>query len=145
MLREIAHPQPCKIALLSIGTIARACAEAADAMAAGGLEVTHADMRFVKPLDLALLGRIAMSHDALITVEENACAGGFGAAVAEGLSVLGIQRRQVMIGVADQWVEHGATGELLKRIGLDAAGIQQAIRNVSEEILGHPQVAEFAE
>ena len=74
------------VALVGIGTGVGIAREAADLLAADGLQPTLVDARFVKPLDTALLDRLAATHDRIVTVEENVLAGGFGSAVAEYLS-----------------------------------------------------------
>jgi len=97
--------------------------------AAGNLDATVADMRFVKPLDTELIRQLAETHERLVTVEENVVMGGAGAAVAEALAAMNIVRPILHLGLPDRFVEHGDTAVLLARCGLDAAGIEAAIRN----------------
>ncbi len=91
------------------------------------LDATVADMRFVKPLDLDLVRQLAETHDRLVTVEENVVMGGAGAAVAEALAGMGLNKAMLHLGLPDRFVEHGDPGVLLRRCGLDAAGIESAI------------------
>jgi 1-deoxy-D-xylulose-5-phosphate synthase len=91
------------------------------------LDATVADMRFVKPLDLDLVRQLAETHDRLVTVEENVVMGGAGAAVAEALAGMGLNKAILHLGLPDRFVEHGDPGVLLRRCGLDAAGIESAI------------------
>ena len=116
-----------EIAILAFGaplTVALATAEALDA--------TVVDMRFVKPLDTALIATLAASHALFVTVEENVIAGGAGSAVLEYLATLNMSQNtmpQVLqLGVPDCFIEHGTPTELLQLCGLDAAGIERQIR-----------------
>ncbi|OFZ96881.1 MAG: 1-deoxy-D-xylulose-5-phosphate synthase, partial [Betaproteobacteria bacterium RBG_19FT_COMBO_58_11] len=102
-----------KIALLAFGSMVHPALQAADE-----LNATVADMRFVKPLDEALIKQLALSHDVLVTVEENVIQGGAGSAVAECLAKLGIEKRLVLLGLPDRFVEHGDPTLLLASCGL---------------------------
>ncbi|SDS99212.1 1-deoxy-D-xylulose-5-phosphate synthase [Pseudomonas oryzae] len=92
------------------------------------LDATVVDMRFVKPLDEALLRELAASHELLVTVEENAIMGGAGSAVAEFLAREAIVRPLLQLGLPDCYVEHAKPAEMLAECGLDAAGIETAVR-----------------
>ena len=92
------------------------------------LDATVANMRFVKPLDVELLKRLAATHDALVTVEEGSIMGGAGAAVAEAMAAAGIVKPLLNLGLPDQFIDHGDAGKLLALCGLDAAGIAASIR-----------------
>jgi len=96
--------------------------------AAGSLDASVADMRFVKPLDVNLLRELAQSHRLLVTLEENAVAGGAGAGVAEALAELGIQVPILHLGLPDRFIEHGDVSTMLADCGLDPAGIERAVR-----------------
>jgi len=87
-----------------------------------------ADMRFVKPLDLDMLRELAQNHRLLVTLEENAVAGGAGAGVAEALAMLGIATPVLHLGLPDSFIEHGDPAAMLASCGLDAAGIEHAVR-----------------
>ena len=98
------------------------------ALAAGeNLNATVANMRFVKPLDVALVTELARSHDAIVTVEEGCTMGGAGSAVLEALQAAGIEIPVLVLGLPDAFVEHGDPGKLLAMCGLDAAGIEQSV------------------
>jgi 1-deoxy-D-xylulose-5-phosphate synthase len=86
-------------------------------------------MRFVKPIDEALIAELAESHEFLVTVEENTTQGGAGSAVAEVLCARGIATPLLMLGLPDRFIDHGDPGHLLKLCGLDADGIAQSIRH----------------
>jgi 1-deoxy-D-xylulose-5-phosphate synthase len=87
-----------------------------------------ADMRFVKPLDLAMLRQLAHSHRLLVTLEENAVAGGAGAGVAEALAELGLVVPILHLGLPDTYIEHGDHATMLAGCGLDAVGIETRVR-----------------
>ncbi len=92
------------------------------------LDASHLNMRSVKPLDRDAVLAAAADHDLLVTLEENVVAGGAGSAVAELLAAEGIQAPLLQLGLPDAFVEHGKPAELLADCGLDAAGIEAAIR-----------------
>jgi len=117
-----------RIAILAFGAMLKPALEAAEA-----LDATVANMRFVKPLDLELVRQLAASHELLVTVEEHQVMGGAGSAVCEALNGLGIERRVLLLGLPDRFIDHGDPAKLLSSVGLDAAGIQEAIRNVISE------------
>ena len=96
--------------------------------AAEALDASVADMRFVKPLDGDLLRELAQSHRLLVTLEENAVAGGAGAGVAEVLAALGITTPVLQLGLPDTCIEHGDPARMLADCGLDAAGIERTVR-----------------
>ena len=111
-----------RVAILAFGSMVT------PALAVGEeLDATVVNMRFVKPLDEALLCDLALSHDLIVTVEENVIAGGAGSACAEALTAAGIEIPLLMLGLPDRFVDHGDPGKLLAQEGLDAAGIRKAI------------------
>ncbi|WP_323144975.1 1-deoxy-D-xylulose-5-phosphate synthase [Massilia phyllosphaerae] len=110
-------------AILAFGTPLAASLEAGAELGA-----TVANMRFIKPLDVDLVVRLACTHARLVTVEEGAVMGGASAAVAEALAAAGIARPLLTLGLPDRFIEHGDTAALLAAAGLDAAGIAAAIR-----------------
>jgi 1-deoxy-D-xylulose-5-phosphate synthase len=91
------------------------------------LDASVVDMRFVKPLDEALVIEMAGSHDLLVTVEENAIMGGAGAAVSEFLARENILKSVLHLGLPDAYVEHAKPTQMLAECGLDAAGIEASI------------------
>jgi 1-deoxy-D-xylulose-5-phosphate synthase len=111
-----------RIAILAFGTLLYPAMQAAER-----LDATVANMRFVKPLDVALVTELARSHDAIVTVEEGCTMGGAGSAVMEALHAAGIQVPVLTLGLPDQFIEHGDPAKLLAQCGLDAAGIEQSV------------------
>ncbi|HGM7185094.1 TPA: 1-deoxy-D-xylulose-5-phosphate synthase [Pseudomonas aeruginosa] len=112
-----------RVALLVFGV------QLAEAMkVAESLDATVVDMRFVKPLDEALVRELAGSHELLVTIEENAVMGGAGSAVGEFLASEGLEFPLLQLGLPDYYVEHAKPSEMLAECGLDAAGIEKAVR-----------------
>lgn len=112
-----------KVAILSFGTLLGEARQVADK-----LNATLVDMRFVKPLDEALILEMAASHDMLVTLEENAVMGGAGSGVNE---LLMAQRRPLPvlnIGLPDYFIPQGSQEEMRAELLLDAVGIEQRIR-----------------
>ncbi|MCV4273947.1 1-deoxy-D-xylulose-5-phosphate synthase [Pseudomonas capsici] len=111
-----------RVAMLVFGV------QLADALeVAEKLDATVIDMRFVKPLDEALIRETAASHDLLVTIEENAIMGGAGAAVSEFLARENILKSVLHLGLPDIYVEHAKPAQMLAECGLDAEGIEAAI------------------
>ena len=112
-----------KVALLVFGV------QLAEALKVGAaLDATVVDMRFVKPLDEALLRELAASHELLVSVEENSVMGGAGSAVSEFLARENLLKPILHLGLPDRYVEHAKPAQMLAECGLDAAGIETAIR-----------------
>jgi 1-deoxy-D-xylulose-5-phosphate synthase len=128
--RESACPPGARIAILAFGSMVQPALAAA-----GPLDATVANMRFVKPLDAELVERLARSHDALVTVEENVVAGGAGSGCAELLAELGVEVPLLLLGLPDRFIDHGDTHQLLAGAGLDAAGIERAVRTRFADVL----------
>jgi 1-deoxy-D-xylulose-5-phosphate synthase len=98
-------------------------------VAAGAeLGASVANMRFIKPLDVELVLRLAREHEQLVTVEEGTIMGGAGAAVAEALAAAGVVKPVLMLGLPDRFIQHGDPAALLAGAGLDAKGIAASIR-----------------
>ncbi|CAN7574862.1 1-deoxy-D-xylulose-5-phosphate synthase [Acidovorax sp. LjRoot117] len=112
-----------RIAILAFGTLLYPALQAGEA-----LDATVANMRWAKPIDEALLRDVAERHDVLVTLEEGAIQGGAGSAVTEALNAMGIVRPVLQLGLPDVFIEHGDPAKLLALQGLDAAGIERAIR-----------------
>ncbi|HXO64607.1 MAG TPA: 1-deoxy-D-xylulose-5-phosphate synthase [Steroidobacteraceae bacterium] len=110
------------LALLAFGALVAPAQQIAEA-----LDATLVNMRFIKPLDETLLLALARRHRALVTIEENAVAGGAGSAVGELLAAEGLQLPLLQLGIPDRFIEHGSRGSCLKAAGLDAAGLTGSI------------------
>ncbi len=111
-----------RIALLAFGSLLGVALDVGEA-----LDATVANMRFVKPLDEALVAELAANHELLVTVEENAVIGGAGAEVSRVVDGLADRPRVLRLGLPDRFVDHGDQSKLLASVGLDKAGILAAI------------------
>lgn len=117
-----------KIAICAFGSMVMPALAAAEE-----LDATVADMRFVKPLDEALILELADSHDVIVTVEENAIQGGAGAAVLEFLSAQHRVQPTLILGLPDEFIDHGDPGQMLADCGLDRAGLLRSIRSFCDD------------
>ena len=112
-----------RIAILAFGSMLQPALTAGEA-----LDATVVNMRFVKPLDVDLLVRLASQHSAFVTVEENVVAGGAGSAVSEALIAAGTTVPILHLGLPDRFPDHGDPAEILRECGLDGDGIAAAIQ-----------------
>ncbi|MBP8308785.1 MAG: 1-deoxy-D-xylulose-5-phosphate synthase [Burkholderiaceae bacterium] len=119
-----------RIALLAFGTMLAPALVAGEALGA-----TVVNMRWVKPIDDAMLKELAASHDALVTIEEHVVAGGAGSAVAESLAAQGLSVPLLQIGLPDRFVDHGEQAQLLRLESLDAGGIERRVRERFTDLL----------
>ncbi|MBP6500338.1 MAG: 1-deoxy-D-xylulose-5-phosphate synthase [Thauera sp.] len=111
------------VAVLAFGSLVPVAREVGDA-----LDATVANMRFVKPLDAALIAELAATHELLVVVEENAVIGGAGAEVARVVDGLAHRPRMLRLGLPDHFIDHGDQAQLLATVGLDKAGIVASIQ-----------------
>ncbi|MDB5866048.1 MAG: 1-deoxy-D-xylulose-5-phosphate synthase [Betaproteobacteria bacterium] len=121
--REGAADAPQKIAILAFGSMVQPSLKAAEALGA-----TVANMRFVKPLDDALVVDLANRHDLLVTVEENVVAGGAGSAVLEALERHRLKTPVLQLGLPDRFIDQGDPALQLASCGLTGDGILESIR-----------------
>ncbi len=110
------------LALLVFGTLLDPSQKIAER-----LDATLVNMRFVKPLDEDLVIALAAQHRAIVTIEENAVAGGAGSAVGELLASEGLQVPLLQVGIPDRFIEHGSRESCLAAAGLDAAGLSARV------------------
>ena len=121
--KGVVRRQGQRVALLAFGV------QLAEALKVGEtLDATVVDMRFVKPLDEALVRQLAAEHELLVTIEENSIMGGAGSAVSEFLAREAIVKPLLHLGLPDRYVEHAKPSEMLAECGLDEAGIEAAVR-----------------
>jgi 1-deoxy-D-xylulose-5-phosphate synthase len=125
-----------KIAILAFGSMLPPALKAGE-----DLNATVANMRFVKPLDEALIKELAQSHELLVTIEENVIQGGAGSAVLESLEKQGLANRVLQLGLPDRFVEHGDHATLLANCGLDAAGVVAAVKKHTRAIYSGIELA----
>jgi 1-deoxy-D-xylulose-5-phosphate synthase len=110
------------LALLAFGSLV-ASAERIGAE----LDATVVNMRYVKPIDEALIGRVAAAHRHIVTLEENVVAGGAGGAVSEVLAAGGLSPGLLHIGIPDRPIQHGSREDCLAEAGLDLAALRAQI------------------
>jgi 1-deoxy-D-xylulose-5-phosphate synthase len=111
------------IAILSIGAIGNLAIDACNNLAKQGIEATHYDMRFAKPIDEMLLHEVFSKFDRVITLEDGCIVGGMGSAVVEFMSSNGYMAQVKRLGIPDSFVDHGEQKELYAECGYDAQGI----------------------
>ncbi|MEF9948313.1 MAG: transketolase C-terminal domain-containing protein, partial [Comamonas sp.] len=112
-----------KVAILAFGPLLYPALQAAET-----LDASVANMRWAKPLDEALLLKLAAEHDLIVTLEDSCIMGGAGTAVMEALAAHGVTKSVLQLGLPDQFIEHGDPVKLLALQGLDAEGIEASIR-----------------
>jgi len=115
-----------RIAILAFGAMLKPALEAAEA-----LDATVVNMRFVKPLDAELVKQMAATHDLIVTVEEHQVMGGGGSAVCEVLAFM--NKKILVLGLPDRFIDHGDPARLLTSVGLDGEGIRKSIAQVIPE------------
>ncbi|HEX8986372.1 MAG TPA: 1-deoxy-D-xylulose-5-phosphate synthase [Rhodocyclaceae bacterium] len=112
------------VALLAFGTLLAPALQAGES-----LDATVANMRFVKPLDEALIKELAASHRLLVSIEENAAIGGAGSEIARTLENAGCATPLLRLGLPDRFIDHGDQAQSLAEAGLDAKGILASVKN----------------
>jgi 1-deoxy-D-xylulose-5-phosphate synthase len=110
------------LALVAVGAMVPLCERIAEK-----LDATLVNLRFIKPLDEELIARIASTHRALVTIEENVVAGGAGSAINECLAMHGHGTPTLNLGIPDRFIEHGSREDCLAAAGLDFASVDAAI------------------
>ncbi|MBP5368411.1 MAG: 1-deoxy-D-xylulose-5-phosphate synthase [Bacteroidales bacterium] len=118
------------VAIISIGTVGHEVQLAVQELNAADIYPAHFDMRFIKPLDTALLDSIFAKYHKIITVEDNVLQGGFGSAICEyacdHFYTLKIKR----LGIPDRFIEHGSPEDLYKVCGIDSGTIAGAVKEM---------------
>ena len=128
ILASFNETQGPSISILAFGSRVQPAFEAAEALAAQGLAVRIVNMRYVKPLDEALLDCLADSTALFVTVEEHAVMAGAGSAVNEYFAKAGIVKPTLNLGLADEFLHQASHGQMLQLAGLDAEGIEKSIQ-----------------
>jgi len=122
-----------EIAILTFGHPGNFAAAAIRDLKNDGINPAHYDIRFVKPLDEALLHEVFSKYQKIITVEDGTIIGGFGSAVAEFMTANNYQAAIKMLGIPDRLVEHGTLKELHRECGYDAQGIADTVREMIKD------------
>ena len=125
---EILREGDGKVAIIGYGTGVAKGMEAADRLAARGLDATVVDARFAKPIDATLMAQLAAEHELLVTIEEGVLAGGFGSAVWETLNDAGLDDARILrVGLPDRYVTHGTPAILQAEVGFTGKRIAERI------------------
>ncbi len=125
------------LVFLATGTMVGAASEAADVLAAQGIQSEVVNCRFLKPHDQDVLRDVAERHRRVITLEEGAVVNGFGAYMSREISALGLEHKIEVryLGLPDRFVEHGGREELLHDLGLDTEGIVTEARRILGDVV----------
>ena len=115
-------------AILAFGSMVKPALEASET-----LDATVVDMRFVKPIDEQLIRELAVSHQLIVTIEENVTMGGAGSAVNEFLTKANIKVATLNLGLPDKFLDHGKASDMLANVSLDRKGVIQSVQNKLDE------------
>ena len=115
-------------AILAFGSMVKPALEASET-----LDATVVDMRFVKPIDEQLIRELAVSHQLIVTIEENVTMGGAGSAVNEFLTKANIKVATLNLGLPDKFLDHGKASDMLASVSLDCKGVIQSVQNKRNE------------
>lgn len=119
-----------QLAILSIGHIGNEVKQAVNDLKEEGLSIAHYDLRFVKPLDAALLKEVFTTFDKVITVEDGCLQGGMGTAVSEFMLDNNFSSRIKRLGIPDSYAEHGTQQELYEICGYNAESIKRTCKDM---------------
>ena len=119
-----------EVAILSFGHPGNFATTAIRNLRSEGIDPAHYDIRFVKPLDEALLHEVFTNYAKIVTVEDGTVVGGFGAAILEFMNANGYKADVTILGIPDRLVEHGTLKELHSECAYDAAGIEAAVKAI---------------
>lgn len=127
LIHKPQNPNSLKVAVLTIGPIGNVVRRIAQE-----LNVTHYDMRFLKPIDEDILNEVGKNYDKVVTIEDGVRNGGFGSAVTEWMQDHGYNIKIVRMGLPNQFVEHGSIPELMKLVKLDEESIKKTLTTDSD-------------
>jgi 1-deoxy-D-xylulose-5-phosphate synthase len=119
-----------EVAILSFGHPGNFATTAIRNLRSEGIDPAHYDIRFVKPLDEALLHEVFTNYTKIVTVEDGTVVGGFGSAILEFMNANGYKADITILGIPDRLVEHGTLKELHRECAYDAAGIETAVKEI---------------
>ncbi len=120
------------VALLALGSMVNYAMQASEKLSFQSINCEVINMRFAKPIDEELLNRVAEKYPKIVTLEENALAGGFGSAVVEYFSDHGFKNDILRIGLPDKFIDHGTQAELHQMLGIDPDGIAEKVKTFSK-------------
>ena len=119
-----------EVAILSFGHPGNFATTAIRNLRSEGIDPAHYDIRFVKPLDEALLHEVFTNYTKIVTVEDGTVVGGFGSAILEFMNANGYKADITILGIPDRLVEHGTLKELHSECAYDVAGIEAAVKEI---------------
>lgn len=117
------------IAILSLGAAGQNAHAAVEMLRDKGINAAHYDLRFLKPLDLALIQEVAQKFHSIYTVEDGTVVGGFGSAMLEALNGMGYRGRVHILGIPDRFIGHGSVAQLQAQCGYTGEGIAKLVEN----------------
>ncbi len=127
---EVLH-SGCKVAVLALGSMVEICEDVCCELQKAGIDPTFVNVRFVKPLDIALLDQLAKNHSLVVTVEENVQNGGFGQHVCGYMEEHHPAVQVLPVAIPDRFVPHGGVDSLRAQLGLSANAIAEKINKIS--------------
>ena len=127
---EVLH-SGCKVAVLALGSMVEICADVCSELQKAGIDPTFVNVRFVKPLDIALLDQLAKNHSLVVTVEENVQNGGFGQHVCGYMEEHHTAVQVLPVAIPDRFVPHGGVDSLRAQLGLSTNAIAEKIKKIS--------------
>ncbi len=116
-----------RVCLLALGSMVKTAGKVREILAEHGIEASLVNARFMKPLDVEMLSRMALGHDLFVTMEENIAAGGFGESVRARMVDIAPAVRVMNVAIEDRFVTYGSPDELTRLLGLDAGSIAERI------------------
>ena len=122
------------LAILTIGHMGNYAVEVCERLAKQNIQVAHVDMRFVKPLDEAMLHKVFERFKKIVTVEDGCLQGGFGSAILEFMADHHYHADVKRLGIPDQFIEHGEQIELHHECGFDPDGIERTVVEMLEPV-----------
>jgi len=121
------------VALVAIGNMVKHSLDAAELLKEQGISPTVVNARFVKPLDTDMIDRLCSNNIPIVTIEDGQKQGGFGSAIAEYMTLKNYTNKLTVLGIEDEFIEHGTQDELYEVIGIDAKGIANSVLNCLKE------------
>jgi 1-deoxy-D-xylulose-5-phosphate synthase len=121
------------VALVAIGNMVQHSIQAAELLKENGISATVVNARFVKPLDKDMIDKLCSNNIPIVTIEDGQKQGGFGSAIAEYMAEKNYTNKLTVLGIEDEFIEHGTQDELYEVIGIDAKGIANSVVKCLEE------------
>ena len=119
-----------ELAILSIGAIGNNVIEACRKLSEDGIEIAHYNMRFVRPVDETMLHKVFKKFNHVITVEDGVVTGGFGSSVLEFMNLHGYKANILLLGIPDEFIEHGSINELQNICGFHTKNIEREVKKI---------------